>query len=113
MNLKAAVLACVDVLATDSNGVCATLTLADLGISSGGDDSNATRFEPGQYYITSFLNGKFSNEFPNLMTTRSFFTHGFIEKFTRKHNGILGKFRQERQRFGSLKRFVLHPLRIE
>jgi len=71
-NLKAAVLACVDVLATDSNGVCATLTLADLGISSGGDDSNATRFEPGQYYITSFLNGKFSNEFPNLMTTRSF-----------------------------------------
>jgi len=71
-SLKTAVLACVDVLATDSNGVCATLTSTDLGIPGAEDAVDAVTFEPREYYISAFLNGKFSSDFPNLVTTRSY-----------------------------------------
>jgi len=71
-NLKTAVLACVDVLAADSNGICATLTATDLGIPGTEGDESSVTFEPKQYYIQAFLNGEFSSEFPNLVTTRSF-----------------------------------------
>ena len=92
-NLKTAVLACVDVLATDSNSVCATLTLSDLGIPGAEDAVDAVTFEPREYYISCFLNGKFSSV-PKFSHHEELFTHGLVEKFDGKRDEILGQFRR-------------------